>query len=283
MQQKYVESSMLQKTTLPESKYRKLLKDIRGILAEAREDVERVVRQRLVETYWQIGKRLTEEQILERAEYGEALLEDLAEELEMDSVTLRRCAHFFNTYKVAPRGNNLSWSHYRELLALPDASTRLFYEKQVEEEGWTRDQLAAAIKRGAHEAKSRKKKSAEQLERPPAELYGYKAKVERVVDGDTLILRIDLGFQVWKEQRVRLAGLNTPGLDEPGGREAYRFVRDRLAGIPFVVVKTRKIDIYGRYVGHIFYSAAETRKDRVALAGTYLNQELLERGLARRV
>ncbi len=277
-------TNLTTKKGISEAKYRKLLRDVRAIVAEAREDVERVTRQRLVETYWQIGRRISEEKLLEEAQYGDALLEDLAEEMDMDVRTLQNCVRFFKTYKTTPRSRHLSWSHFKELLRLPEAADRLFYEKKIEAEGWNRDQLLAAMKRRVHESKTGKKaKAKETLERPPLELYGYKAKVERVIDGDTLLLRIDLGFQVWKEQRVRLAGLDTPALDEPGGKEAHRFVRDRLALVPFVVVKTRKIDIYGRYVGHIFYDPAETNRERVAAAGRYLNEELLEAGLARRV
>ncbi|MCK5014233.1 MAG: thermonuclease family protein, partial [Candidatus Omnitrophica bacterium] len=99
--------------------------------------------------------------------------------------------------------------------------------------------------------------------------------------GDTLLLRIDLGFQVWKEQRVRLAGIDAPAMDQPKGKEAYKFVLNQLAKVGFVMVKTNKIDIYGRYVGHVFYSSTALSKEKVFLSGRYLNQELLSRGLAR--
>ena len=41
-------------------------------------------------------------------------------------------------------------------------------------------------------------------------MYIYKAKVLRVVDGDTIDLLIDLGFNAWKKERIRLSGINTP-------------------------------------------------------------------------
>ena len=41
-------------------------------------------------------------------------------------------------------------------------------------------------------------------------MYTYKAKLERVVDGDTLDASIDLGFDVIVRKRIRLAGINTP-------------------------------------------------------------------------
>ena len=42
-------------------------------------------------------------------------------------------------------------------------------------------------------------------------MYHYKAKLVRVIDGDTIDVDIDLGFDVWlKRQRVRLAGIDAP-------------------------------------------------------------------------
>jgi micrococcal nuclease len=41
-------------------------------------------------------------------------------------------------------------------------------------------------------------------------MYKYKARVSRVVDGDTLDLTIDLGFRTFVKQRVRLYGIDTP-------------------------------------------------------------------------
>mgnify|MGYP001304981027 FL=1 len=41
-------------------------------------------------------------------------------------------------------------------------------------------------------------------------MYEYKAKVLRVVDGDTVDVLIDVGFSTFKKERVRLHGINTP-------------------------------------------------------------------------
>ena len=41
-------------------------------------------------------------------------------------------------------------------------------------------------------------------------MYEYKAKVTKVVDGDTMDLAIDLGFDIWYNSRVRFVGINTP-------------------------------------------------------------------------
>lgn len=41
-------------------------------------------------------------------------------------------------------------------------------------------------------------------------MYTYKAKLIRVIDGDTIDAEIDLGFSVYVKQRIRLYGINTP-------------------------------------------------------------------------
>ena len=42
-------------------------------------------------------------------------------------------------------------------------------------------------------------------------MYNYQCKIERVIDGDTVSISIDLGFGIWlKDQSVRLLGINAP-------------------------------------------------------------------------
>ena len=226
---------------------------------------------------------MTQEKLTENAGYGDAVLEDLTDELGIEYTALTRCISFFQTYKVAPSGKNLSWSHYRELLPVKNDMQRQWYEGLAEDEGLNVARLTRAIKDdryGWSRGNKGKTRADVTLKRPTEATYVYKAVVERVIDGDTLLLRIDLGLQVWKEQRVRLAGIDTPAMDEPKGKEAYTFVLNQLAKADFVMVKTNKIDIYGRYVGHIFYSLKGSGKDETFAKGRYLNQELVQKKLA---
>ena len=41
-------------------------------------------------------------------------------------------------------------------------------------------------------------------------MYEYKAKLIRVIDGDTIDALIDLGFDVWVKKRIRLYGIDAP-------------------------------------------------------------------------
>lgn len=55
-----------------------------------------------------------------------------------------------------------------------------------------------------------------------------------------------------------------------------------MAKAKVVTIRTIKVDVYGRYVGHVFYSFNEEDDwEKVFAKGLWLNQELLDRGLAR--
>jgi endonuclease YncB( thermonuclease family) len=127
------------------------------------------------------------------------------------------------------------------------------------------------------------------LDRPVKALHVYKAIVEKVVDGDTLLVRIDLGFDVWVNQRTRFRGINTAEIIRNGvpageapdrAEQAKAFVEEKLKGIEFVVIKTYKTDMYGRYVTDIFYHPTIKKMEDVFEKGFFLNAELLAAGLA---
>lgn len=63
-----------------------------------------------------------------------------------------------------------------------------------------------------------------------------------------------------------------------GGQAAKDFVANKLKDIPFVVIKTFKADIYGRFVADIFYSPTLKDKEDVAEDGFFFNQEILKVG-----
>ena len=87
---------------LTESKYAKLVADIRKIIAEGRERAVKAANQELVQTYWDVGRRICEEGLTEKGGYGESVLADLAEELEIDETTLLRSIHFLKPTNPSP-------------------------------------------------------------------------------------------------------------------------------------------------------------------------------------
>jgi len=274
---------MVNTTILTESNYSRLLRDLKVLIERGKARAQQAAARELVQTYWELGKRIAEEQLTENTGYDMTIYEDLAEDLNMDVSNLKQAVYFFQVYSDrVPRDTILTWSHYKRLTGIQDDEARTWYQAQAVKENWTRDQLMSAIKRDAHEDSKKKAKSTSlKIKRPTDPSYIYKAVVERVIDGDTLLLRIDLGFQVWKEQRIRLASIDCPEIDSKKGYEAFEYVRDQLAGAVSVVIQTNKIDIYGRYVAHVFYSFKKESIEKVFGKGRYLNQELVDKGLAK--
>ena len=88
-------------------------------------------------------------------------------------------------------------------------------------------------------------------------LYIYRAKITRIVDGDTIVADIDLGFSVVLEKQIfRLSRINAPEMKEPTMLLALTS-KDALSSKILgkdVVVKTKKDshDKYGRYLAEIF-------------------------------
>jgi micrococcal nuclease len=89
----------------------------------------------------------------------------------------------------------------------------------------------------------------------------YVRKVENVVDGDTIDVLIDLGFDILFQSRVRLAGIDTPesrtkDLKEKAlGLESKEYLKKHLKDAKSVVIKTEKMDSsekYGRILGWLY-------------------------------
>ena len=88
-------------------------------------------------------------------------------------------------------------------------------------------------------------------------MYEYKAKLERVVDGDTIDATIDLGFDVFVKKRIRFAGINAPesrtrDLKEKAlGLAAKDRVKAILTENPEFTLESTELGKYGRVLGRI--------------------------------
>jgi len=89
----------------------------------------------------------------------------------------------------------------------------------------------------------------------------YVRKVENVVDGDTIDVLIDLGFDILFQSRVRLAGIDTPEsrtkdlVEKALGLEAKEYLKKAFKDAKSVVIKTEKMDSsekYGRILGWVY-------------------------------
>lgn len=113
-------------------------------------------------------------------------------------------------------------------------------------------------------------------------LYTYKTYVEKIIDGDTLWVIVDCGFKTWSKQKIRLRGINTPGITTKRGAESYKFVCKQLKGLPFIIIKSHGRDKYDRYLMDIFYLKGEEDPQAVSEEGQFLNQQLLDENLAQK-
>jgi micrococcal nuclease len=107
----------------------------------------------------------------------------------------------------------------------------------------------------------------------------YVKKVDKVVDGDTIDVVIDLGFSIMYASRVRLAGIDTPESrttnkeEKALGLESKAYLASRINSAKNVVIKTEKLDSsekYGRILGWL-YLDGESKS---------VNTEMIEKGYA---
>jgi micrococcal nuclease len=96
-------------------------------------------------------------------------------------------------------------------------------------------------------------------------MYEYTARVIRVVDGDTLWLDVDLGFDVARKDSFRLWGINAPEHGTPEGDAATQWLKDQLAGLETVRVATQKDkrEKYGRYLATLWVGSRCVNTDMV--------------------
>ena len=77
----------------------------------------------------------------------------------------------------------------------------------------------------------------------------FPVEVSRVVDGDTVDVVADLGFDVYTTQRIRLAAINAPELRDPGGQEAKNWLAMLLRRGKPLRLYAEKRGRWGRYIG----------------------------------
>jgi len=88
-------------------------------------------------------------------------------------------------------------------------------------------------------------------------MYTYKAKVIRILDGDTFECEIDVGFQMTITTKLRLADIDTPESYRPTneaerthGNAAKAFVTALMLDT-YIIIRTSKTGKYGRYIASV--------------------------------
>ena len=105
------------------------------------------------------------------------------------------------------------------------------------------------------------------------DLFTYEAELERVVDGDTVWMKIWLKEPLWLREKLRLRGLDTPELDTAAGPAAKRFVESVFKKAVSVTITTTKPDKWDRYLSDIFLKMEDGKE-------IFLNNLLLEKSFA---
>ena len=109
-------------------------------------------------------------------------------------------------------------------------------------------------------------------------MYTYFVKsIDRIVDGDTIDISIDLGFDLTKKERVRLAGIDTPEKrtknqkEKEMGYQATEFLEMHLMEATKLTVRTEKDGKFGRMLGWLYKTDEDTMS---------INQIMIDKGYA---
>lgn len=131
-----------------------LIQEIQRIISNAQEKAIRAVNFERVLMYWQIGEVIfvEEQNGEERAEYGKFLVRSISEELQPQfgsGFSVRQLHRYVQFYKLFPivsaLRTQLSWTHYKSLLAIESEQKREFYIAEATKNNWSARQLERQI------------------------------------------------------------------------------------------------------------------------------------------
>lgn len=131
-----------------------IIDDVRKIIADARTQAVRSIDSCRVRMYWQIGRRIVEEEQNgdRRAEYGKYIIRDLAKTLEPEYGSgfgvrqLELCRQFYALYPIANAvRSQLNWTQYKLLIRISDPDKREYYELETVHSAWTARELERQI------------------------------------------------------------------------------------------------------------------------------------------
>ena len=134
--------------------------DIKQIIEESKKQVVRNVNTIMLHTYWNIGRRIVEEEQKgrETSNYGDYIIKNLSKELTKiygkgySSTNLKMMRRLYNEYKIGQTlSDQLSWSHYLLLLGVSDVNARGFYEHECENSNWSVRELERQIDSSLYE------------------------------------------------------------------------------------------------------------------------------------
>ena len=135
-----------------------IVSEIKNLLQNAQSKAYQTIHFMMVEAYWQIGKRIVEEEQAgkDRADYGKYLIKELAKRLTNElgtNISTANLKNFRQFYLVFPQfeigytvRSQLSWSHYRAIMRVENIHVRNYYIQEAAEQNWSSRQLERNIK-----------------------------------------------------------------------------------------------------------------------------------------
>ena len=131
------------------TQYHAVITEIKSIISSGQEAAYSASNKAMLFTYWNIGKRIVEQELRggQRAEYGSGLISALAEELTKEfgkNYSKRNLHYYIKFYQYFPDEqivnacvHNLNWTHIRSLLRVSDENARYWYMKEAVDENWS--------------------------------------------------------------------------------------------------------------------------------------------------
>lgn len=129
--------------------YQPILSDIQNLIRAGQNTAYNAANRAMILTYWNIGRRIVEEEQkgAVRAEYGKRMIQALSERLTKEfgsSYSSRNLQYYRKFYQCFPdaeilnaRVQNLTWTHFRALLRVPDENARIWYLDEAASENWS--------------------------------------------------------------------------------------------------------------------------------------------------
>lgn len=233
-----------------------LLAELRGLIGQARQQAAVAVNSALTILYWRVGNRIRRDVLrTQRAGYGDQILATLSQDLArefgrgFEFTNLTRMLKFAEAFPdeaiVATLSQQLSWSHFRELLPLRQPLQREFYAEMCRLEGWSVRTLRGRIDSMLYERTA--------LSRKPDELNKHElATLRREGEvGPALILKDPylLDFLGLKDQYLE------KDLEDAILRELEQFLLELGAGFTFVARQKRiQLDGDDFYIDLLFFN-----------------------------
>ena len=232
-----------------------LVGELRGLIADARQQTAQVVNATLTALHWEIGTRIRQHVLgEERAAYGAAVVASLGKRLAsefgrgFDEKSLRHMLRFAEAFPdpdiVSALRRELSWTHFKQLIYLDDPLKRDFYAEMCRVERWSTRLLQQKIDSMLYERTALSKKPEALIREELAALRDTDRLTPDLVFQDPYLLDF-LGLRdTYRERDLESALL----------REIERFLLELGAGFAFVERQKRiTVDGDDHYIDLLFF------------------------------